>query len=150
MAIPTWKIFPALTCGNGVVFKPASDVPATGTALVEILLEAGVPPKAINLVHGTGSSVGTPLVEHPDVVEAAAVAAPDADRGSIVKAYVVLRDGVPGDDALVSRLQEHVKRVTAPYKYPRAVEFVAELPKTVSGKIRRVELRQRAGGADPG
>lgn len=67
MAIPTWKIFPALTCGNGVVFKPASDVPATGTALVEILLEAGVPPKVINLVHGTGSSVGTPLVEHPDV-----------------------------------------------------------------------------------
>jgi aldehyde dehydrogenase (NAD+) len=67
MAIPTWKIFPALTCGNAVVFKPASDVPLTGTALVEILLEAGVPPKAINLVHGTGSGVGTPLVSHPDV-----------------------------------------------------------------------------------
>jgi aldehyde dehydrogenase (NAD+) len=67
MAIPTWKIFPALTCGNAVVFKPASDVPLTGTTLVEILLEAGVPPKAINLVHGTGSGVGAPLVEHPDV-----------------------------------------------------------------------------------
>jgi len=67
MAIPTWKIFPALVCGNTVVFKPASDTPATATKLVEILLEAGVPPKVINLVHGTGSSVGMPLVEHPDV-----------------------------------------------------------------------------------
>ena len=67
MAIPTWKIFPALVCGNTVVFKPASDTPATATTLVEILLEAGVPPGCINIVHGTGGSVGTPLVEHPDV-----------------------------------------------------------------------------------
>lgn len=67
MAIPTWKIFPALLCGNCVVFKPASDVPSTGTRLVEILLEAGVPPTVINLVHGTGSTVGVPLVEHPGV-----------------------------------------------------------------------------------
>lgn len=67
MAIPTWKIFPALTCGNTVVFKPASDTPATATVLVEILLEAGVPPYAINLVHGTGSGVGMPIVEHPDI-----------------------------------------------------------------------------------
>jgi acetyl-CoA synthetase/medium-chain acyl-CoA synthetase len=88
--------------------------------------------------------VESALVEHPDVLEAAAVAAPDADRGAIVKAYVVLRPGVRGDDALVRRLQDHVKSVTAPYKYPRQVEFVPELPKTVSGKIRRVELRDRA------
>jgi acyl-CoA reductase-like NAD-dependent aldehyde dehydrogenase len=67
MAIPTWKIFPALLCGNAIVFKPASDVPATATRLVEILLEAGVPTNVVNLVHGTGSTVGTPLVEHPDV-----------------------------------------------------------------------------------
>lgn len=67
MAIPTWKIFPALLCGNTVVFKPASDVPATATRLIEILLEAGVPPKALNLVHGSGSKVGTPLVKHKDV-----------------------------------------------------------------------------------
>jgi acetyl-CoA synthetase len=60
-----------------------------------------------------------------------------------VKAFVVLRPGVVGDDALVRRLQDHVKTVTAPYKYPRQVEFVPELPKTVSGKIRRVELRER-------
>jgi acetyl-CoA synthetase/medium-chain acyl-CoA synthetase len=87
--------------------------------------------------------VESALVEHPDVVEAAAVAAADPDRGSIVKAFVVLREGVRADAALVSRLQEHVKRTTAPYKYPRALEFVDALPKTVSGKIRRVELRQR-------
>ncbi len=87
--------------------------------------------------------VESALVEHPDVVEAAAVAAPDPDRGSIVKAFVVLRAGTPRDGALVAKLQEHVKRVTAPYKYPRAIEFVDALPKTVSGKIRRVELRQR-------
>ena len=67
MAIPSWKIFPALTCGNTVVFKPASDTPATATVLVEILLEAGVPPLAVNLVHGTGSGVGLPIVEHPDI-----------------------------------------------------------------------------------
>jgi len=88
--------------------------------------------------------VESALLEHPDVLEAAAVAAPDADRGAVVKAYVVLRPGVRGDDALVRRLQDHVKTVTAPYKYPRQIEFVAELPKTVSGKIRRVELRERA------
>ncbi len=88
--------------------------------------------------------VESALIEHPDVMEAAAVAAPDADRGAVVKAYVVLRPGVRGDDTLVRRLQDHVKRVTAPYKYPRQIEFVAELPKTVSGKIRRVELRERA------
>ncbi len=88
--------------------------------------------------------VESALVEHPEVVEAGAVAAPDPDRGAIVKAYVVLRPGVAGDEALARRLQEHVKRVTAPYKYPRAIEFVDALPKTVSGKIRRVELRERA------
>jgi acetyl-CoA synthetase/medium-chain acyl-CoA synthetase len=88
--------------------------------------------------------VESALIEHPDVLEAAAVAAPDADRGSVVKAFVVLREGVIGDDALARRLQDHVKQVTAPYKYPRIVEFVPELPKTVSGKIRRVELRSPA------
>ncbi len=67
MAIPAWKLFPALTRGNTVVFKPASDTPATATMLVEILLDAGVPPKAVNLVHGTGSEVGTVIVNHPDI-----------------------------------------------------------------------------------
>ena len=67
MAIPTWKIFPAILCGNTVVFKPASDTPATATTLVEILLEAGVPPGVVNIVHGGGREVGVSLVEHPDV-----------------------------------------------------------------------------------
>jgi acyl-coenzyme A synthetase/AMP-(fatty) acid ligase len=91
--------------------------------------------------------VESALLEHPDVVEAAAVAAPDPDRGAIVKAFVVLRPGLRGNAELARRLQEHVKGTTAPYKYPRAVEFVEALPKTVSGKIRRVELRR---GSAPG
>jgi acetyl-CoA synthetase/medium-chain acyl-CoA synthetase len=88
--------------------------------------------------------VESALVEHPDVTEAAAVAAPDPDRGAVVMAFVVLRAGVRGDEALVRELQDHVKRVTAPYKYPRRIAFVETLPKTVSGKIRRVELRAHA------
>jgi len=67
MAIPTWKIFPALLCGNCVVFKPASDTPKTATLLVQILHDAGVPAGVVNLVHGGGSSVGMRIVEHPDV-----------------------------------------------------------------------------------
>jgi acetyl-CoA synthetase/medium-chain acyl-CoA synthetase len=90
--------------------------------------------------------VESALIEHPDVMEAAAVAAPDADRGAVVKAYVVLRPGVTGDDTLVRRLQDHVKTVTAPYKYPRQIEFVAELPKTATGKIQRFKLRELESG----
>ena len=67
MAIPTWKMFPALVCGNACVFKPAEDVPHTGTVLVEILLEAGLPPEVIQLVHGLGETVGAAIVEHPEV-----------------------------------------------------------------------------------
>jgi aldehyde dehydrogenase (NAD+) len=67
MAIPTWKIFPALLCGNTIVFKPASDTPATATSLVEILLEAGVPEGVVNIVHGGGGEVGMGIVGHPDV-----------------------------------------------------------------------------------
>ncbi len=74
-------------------------------------------------------------------MESAVVGSPDADRGNIVKAFVVLRPGFEPGDTLVRELQDHCKRVTAPYKYPRAIEFIAELPKTRSGKIRRVELR---------
>jgi aldehyde dehydrogenase (NAD+) len=67
MAIPTWKMFPALLCGNSVVFKPAEDVPHTATVLVEIMLEAGLPPEVIQLVHGLGEEVGAAIVEHPAV-----------------------------------------------------------------------------------
>lgn len=67
LAIPTWKMFPALVCGNSCVFKPAEDVPHTGTAFVEILLEAGLPPEVIQLIHGRGEVAGAAIVDHPDV-----------------------------------------------------------------------------------
>jgi acyl-coenzyme A synthetase/AMP-(fatty) acid ligase len=86
--------------------------------------------------------VESALVSHPAVAEAAAVPAPDPERGSIVKAVVVLRDREPGPE-LARELQDHVKQVTAPYKFPRLVEFADALPKTSSGKIRRAELRSR-------
>lgn len=84
------------------------------------------------------------LVKHPFVKECAVVASPDEVRGNIVKAFVVLQDGINEEDPnLVKSLQEHVKELTAPYKYPRKIEFLAELPKTTSGKIRRIELRNQ-------
>jgi acetyl-CoA synthetase len=82
------------------------------------------------------------LVKHPAVQECAVVASPDEIRGTIVKAFVVPVAGTEQSGELVKELQEHVKKLTAPYKYPRAIEFLQELPKTASGKIRRVELRQ--------
>ena len=90
--------------------------------------------------------VESALLTHPAVLESAVVASPDPDRGSVVKAFVVLRAWHAPGDALLRELQEHVKRTTAPYKYPRRIEFVDALPKTVSGKIRRVELRERERG----
>ncbi len=86
--------------------------------------------------------VESALVAHAAVAEAAVVAAPDAERGAVVRAVVVLRDGYAPSDALVRELQDHVKEQTAPYKYPRVVDFADELPKTASGKIRRAALRE--------
>jgi acyl-coenzyme A synthetase/AMP-(fatty) acid ligase len=85
--------------------------------------------------------VESALVAHPAVAEAAVVAAPDEERGAVVRAVVVLREGWPPSAEFASELQEHVKRETAPYKYPRIVEFASELPKTASGKVRRAQLR---------
>jgi acyl-coenzyme A synthetase/AMP-(fatty) acid ligase len=86
--------------------------------------------------------VESALVAHPAVAEAAAVAAPDEERGAVVRAVVVLRDAtLPRTAELVRELQDHVKRETAPYKYPRIIDFAEELPKTASGKVRRAELR---------
>ena len=87
--------------------------------------------------------VESALLEHDGVAESAVIGKPDPDRGQIVKAFVVLRPGVDGSDSFARELQDHCKRVTAPYKYPREIEFVDELPKTRSGKIRRVDLRRR-------
>jgi acyl-coenzyme A synthetase/AMP-(fatty) acid ligase len=85
--------------------------------------------------------VESALVEHPAVAEAAVVSAPDDERGAVVRAVIVLRDGHAPSDALARELQDHVKTQTAPYKYPRVVDFAAELPKTASGKVRRAALR---------
>jgi acyl-coenzyme A synthetase/AMP-(fatty) acid ligase len=87
--------------------------------------------------------VESSLIEHPAVAETAVVGKPDPDRGNIVKAWVILAPGYEPSDELTAEIQEHVKTTTAPYKYPREIEYVAELPKTISGKIRRVELRER-------
>ncbi|MEL6622420.1 MAG: AMP-binding protein [Pseudomonadota bacterium] len=84
------------------------------------------------------------LVSHPAIVEAAAVAAPDPDRGEIVKAYIVLSSGYEPDPMLAADIQDHVKQQTAPYKYPRAIAFVDELPKTATGKVLRRALKARA------
>jgi acyl-coenzyme A synthetase/AMP-(fatty) acid ligase len=85
--------------------------------------------------------VESALATHPSVAEAAVVAAPDEERGSVVRAVVVVRDGWEAGDALAADLQEHVKAQTAPYKYPRIVDFARELPRTPSGKVRRALLR---------
>ena len=85
--------------------------------------------------------VESALVEHPGIAEAAVVGKPDPVRGEIVKAYVILAPGYEGSPALTGEIQDFVKGITAPYKYPREIEYVDELPKTISGKIRRVELR---------
>jgi acetyl-CoA synthetase len=87
--------------------------------------------------------VESALIEHPAVQEAAVVGSPDDIRGLIVKAFVILRPGIKPSEALIREIQNHVKKVTAPYKYPRAIEFVDALPKTISGKIKRNELRDR-------
>jgi medium-chain acyl-CoA synthetase len=88
--------------------------------------------------------VESALVEHPSVVEAAVVGKADPLRGMIVKAFVVLVPGIEASDTLAAELKNYVKKLTAPYKYPREIEFVEVLPKTISGKIRRVELRHRS------
>jgi 2-aminobenzoate-CoA ligase len=93
-----------------------------------------------------GPEVETALLSHPAVAECGVVGAPDEARGMIVKAYIVLASGVEADEALATALQDHVKREIAPYKYPRAIEFVAQLPKTETGKLKRFALRQMAQG----
>jgi acetyl-CoA synthetase len=87
--------------------------------------------------------VESALMEHPLVLECAVTAAPDPMRGQVVKATIVLTQGSKGSEELIRELQNHVKRVTAPYKYPRIIEFTDELPKTISGKRQRNVIRQR-------
>lgn len=101
-----------------------------------------------DIIKSSGYRIGpfeveSALMEHPAVLECAITGVPDPIRGQVIKATIVLNRGFEGTDTLKKELQDHVKHTTAPYKYPRVVEFVEELPKTISGKIRRVELRQR-------
>ncbi|HEX2925167.1 MAG TPA: AMP-binding protein [Ruminiclostridium sp.] len=103
--------------------------------------------RADDVIKSSGYRIGpfeveSALLEHPAVLECAITAVPDPIRGQIVKATVILTKNYTASDELVKELQDHVKRVTAPYKYPRIIEFVNELPKTISGKIRRVQIRQ--------
>jgi len=103
--------------------------------------------RADDMITSSGYRIGpgeveSALLSHPAVVEAAAVPHPDPERGSVVRAVVVLRDGSAGNESLAAELREHVKSVTAPYKAPRIVEFADGLPKTASGKLRRAELRR--------
>lgn len=104
--------------------------------------------RADDIISSAGYRIGpmeveNALAEHPAVQESAAVGKRDAERGEIVKAFVVLKPGRAASAALAAELQQHVKRATAPYKYPREVEFVAELPKNASGKLLRRVLRER-------
>jgi len=97
-----------------------------------------------------GPEVEAALLSHPLVAECGVVGAPDEARGMIVKAYVVLASSATACEALTSELQDHVKQAIAPYKYPRAIEYVAQLPKTETGKLKRFALRQIAQGDSPG
>ncbi|MFW6144388.1 MAG: AMP-binding enzyme, partial [Candidatus Natronoplasma sp.] len=105
--------------------------------------------RADEVIKASGYRIGpfeveSALQEHPAVQEPAVIGAPHEVRGKIVKAYIILNDEYEPSEELVKELQDHVKEVTAPYKYPREIEFLDELPKTISGKIRRTELRDRA------
>lgn len=102
-----------------------------------------------DIIKSSGYRIGpfeveSALMEHPAVLECAITGAPDPMRGQVVKATIVLAKGYTASDELKKELQNHVKKITAPYKYPRIIEFVSELPKTISGKIRRVEIREKS------
>lgn len=104
--------------------------------------------RADDVIKSSGYRIGpfeveSALIEHPAVLECAITAVPDADRGQIVKATIILTKMYLPSKELAKELQEHVKKVTAPYKYPRIIEFVDELPKTISGKIRRIQIREK-------
>ena len=97
----------------------------------------------------SGYNVGAPEVEdallkHAAVAECAVIGKPDADRGMVIKAFVVLKPSVPGDAAMVKMLQDFVKAAIAPYKYPREIEFMSSLPRTETGKLQRFRLKTQS------
>jgi acyl-coenzyme A synthetase/AMP-(fatty) acid ligase len=104
--------------------------------------------RADDVINASGYRIGpleveNALMAHDAVQECAAIGSPDLNRGEVVKAFVVLNPGHVGNDALIQALQNHAKLITAPYKYPRRIEFVDDLPKTTTGKIQRGVLRRR-------
>jgi acyl-coenzyme A synthetase/AMP-(fatty) acid ligase len=110
--------------------------------------------RADDIINSAGYRIGPLEVEnavitHPAVAECAVVPSPDAERGEVVKAYVVLGDGWEASDGLIKDIQNHVKSITAPYKYPRRIAFVAQLPKTATGKVSRKALRDAEFGHRP-
>ena len=119
--------------GRGQVFFTSGGTEADNLAILG----------AQRALRGRSGNFLTTKVEHPAVLETAITGVPDPLRGQVVKATIVLKPGYEPSDALKKELQDHVKHLTAPYKYPRVVEFVDSLPKTISGKIRRTELRAR-------
>jgi 2-aminobenzoate-CoA ligase len=105
--------------------------------------------RADDMIVSSGYNIAGPEVEnalmtHPAVLECAVIGAPDAERGQIVAAFIVPREGILRDDALTVELQAHVRNAIAPYKYPRAIAYVDALPRTPTGKIQRFQLRERA------
>ena len=105
-----------------------------------------------DLINASGYRIGpleveNALMEHSAVQECAAVGSPDPERGEVVKAFVVLREGYAGSEVLVRELQEHARGLTAPYKYPRKIAFGDDLPKTPTGKLRRRVLREQESAA---
>jgi acetyl-CoA synthetase len=104
--------------------------------------------RADDVIKSSGYRIGpfeveSALMEHPSVLECAITGVPHPVRGQVIKATIVLAKGYEPSEALIKELQDYVKKTTAPYKYPRVIEFVDELPKTISGKIRRVEIRNK-------
>ena len=99
-----------------------------------------------DMIITSGYNVGGPevedaLMQHPAVAECGVIGLPDDERGMVVKAFVVLKPGIEPDEACVKRLQDHVKAVLAPFKYPRQIEFLSSLPRTETGKLQRFKLR---------
>ena len=137
--------------GYVAVLLGAHEASAGALALAFVLLSLGIGAAETisnDVIISSGYRIGpfeveSALVAHEAVAEAAVVAAPDEERGSVVRAVVVLRDGFSASDDLATVLQRHVKEVTAPYKYPRVVDFADSLPKTTSGKVRRALLREQ-------
>jgi 2-aminobenzoate-CoA ligase len=101
------------------------------------------------LIISSGYKIAGPEVEacllgHPDVLECAVVGAADEERGQIVQAHIVLAEGLVADDECIKRLQDYVKNQIAPYKYPRSIKFIEQLPKTATGKVQRFRLKEEA------